>query len=224
MPTDVRVPTLGESVVEATVGSWLKREGETVEAGEPLVQLETEKVNVDVSADAPGVLGQIAHQAGETVRPGDVLATITPSTASSSPSPLSTVTPEPETQAVPLAESVERPHASPVARRIADERGLCHRRRRRPSANPNSTASRATCRRSSRDPNTHDPPPPDDRPTAARGAAHGGHADDLQRGRHDGHHGHSLASPRGVSKAPWRGSRVHVLLYAGCHRRAQGVS
>jgi len=124
MPTDVRVPTLGESVVEATVGSWLKREGETVEAGEPLVQLETEKVNVDVSADASGVLGQIAHQAGATVRPGDVLATITPSTASSSPSPLSTVTPEPETQAVPLAESVERPHASPVARRIADERGL----------------------------------------------------------------------------------------------------
>ena len=51
MPVDVRVPTLGESVVEATVGAWLKREGDAVEAGEALVQLETEKVNVDVAAD-----------------------------------------------------------------------------------------------------------------------------------------------------------------------------
>src|SRR5689334_6244990 len=47
MPVEVRVPTLGESVVEATVGAWLKHEGDAVEAGEALVQLETEKVNVD---------------------------------------------------------------------------------------------------------------------------------------------------------------------------------
>ena len=56
MAIDVRVPILGESVVEATVGAWLKHEGDAVDAGEPLVQLETEKVNVDVSADAAGVL------------------------------------------------------------------------------------------------------------------------------------------------------------------------
>src|SRR5258707_7769652 len=76
MPAEVRVPTLGESVVEATVGAWLKREGDAVEAGEALVQLETEKVNVDVAADQAGVLGKIAHQAGDTVHPGDVLGTI----------------------------------------------------------------------------------------------------------------------------------------------------
>ena len=75
MSTEVRVPTLGESVVEATVGAWLKHEGDTVEAGEPLVQLETDKVNVDVSADSAGVLAGIAHQEGDTVHPGDVLAT-----------------------------------------------------------------------------------------------------------------------------------------------------
>src|SRR5438270_3534214 len=76
MATDVRVPVLGESVVEATVGAWLKHEGEVVEAGEPLVQLETEKVNVDVAADQSGVLGTIKAKEGETVHPGDVLATV----------------------------------------------------------------------------------------------------------------------------------------------------
>src|SRR5712691_9541873 len=76
MPVEVRVPVLGESVVEATVGAWLKHEGEAVEAGESLVQLETEKVNVDVAADLAGVLGKISRQEGETVHPGDVLGVL----------------------------------------------------------------------------------------------------------------------------------------------------
>src|SRR4030088_2016219 len=76
MPVEEPVPTLGESIVEATVGAWLKREGDQVEAGEALVQLETEKVNVDVAADQAGVLGKITRKEGETVHPGDVLATI----------------------------------------------------------------------------------------------------------------------------------------------------
>src|SRR5438876_10789251 len=76
MPVEVRVPQLGESVVEATVGSWLKREGDQVAAGEPLVQLETEKVNVEVAAERAGVLERIAHKEGDTVAPGDVLATL----------------------------------------------------------------------------------------------------------------------------------------------------
>jgi 2-oxoglutarate dehydrogenase E2 component (dihydrolipoamide succinyltransferase) len=120
MPVEVRVPVLGESVVEATVGGWLKREGERVEAGEPLVQLETEKVNVDVSADQSGVLGTIAAREGETVHPGDVLATIdeaaSPSTAEAAPA----------APAAPVASAadMQRPHASPVARRMAEEHGL----------------------------------------------------------------------------------------------------
>src|SRR5919199_6318379 len=120
MPVEVRVPVLGESVVEATVGGWLKREGERVEAGEPLVQLETEKVNVDVSADQSGVLGTIAAREGETVHPGDVLATIeeaaSPSTAEAAPA----APPAP----VASAADMQRPHASPVARRMAEEHGL----------------------------------------------------------------------------------------------------
>jgi 2-oxoglutarate dehydrogenase E2 component (dihydrolipoamide succinyltransferase) len=113
MSVEVRVPVLGESVVEATVGAWLKREGEQVDAGEPLVQLETEKVNVDVAADQTGVLGTIAAREGETVHPGDVLATIDEGARVTA------------SQAAPsAAEDMDRPHASPVARRMAEEHSL----------------------------------------------------------------------------------------------------
>jgi 2-oxoglutarate dehydrogenase E2 component (dihydrolipoamide succinyltransferase) len=117
MPVEVRVPTLGESVVEATVGAWLKHEGDAVEAGEALVQLETEKVNVDVAADQAGVLGKIARQEGETVHPGDVLGTIDESAQVAKPA-AAAAAPASKT------EEAERPHASPVARRMAEEHGL----------------------------------------------------------------------------------------------------
>jgi len=74
--TEVRVPVFGESVVEATVGRWLKAEGEPVAVGEPIVELETEKVSSEVAADESGVLERVLRQEGETVRPGDVLALI----------------------------------------------------------------------------------------------------------------------------------------------------
>jgi 2-oxoglutarate dehydrogenase E2 component (dihydrolipoamide succinyltransferase) len=76
MSAEVVVPQLGESVVEATVGHWLKEEGATVAMGEPLVELETEKINMEVTAPAAGVLQSIARAEGETVAIGDVLATI----------------------------------------------------------------------------------------------------------------------------------------------------
>ena len=117
MPVEVRVPTLGESVVEATVGAWLKHEGDAVEAGEALVQLETEKVNVDVAADQDGVLGKIARQEGETVHPGDVLGTIDEGAKVAKPAAAAAAH-------APRAEETERPHASPVARRMAEEHGL----------------------------------------------------------------------------------------------------
>jgi 2-oxoglutarate dehydrogenase E2 component (dihydrolipoamide succinyltransferase) len=125
MPVEIRVPTLGESVVEATVGAWLKHEGESVEAGESLVQLETEKVNLDVAADQAGVLDKILHQEGETVVPGDVLGTIDEAARTSPSAPLA-AKPEQATVVEQAAapEEVERPHASPVARRMAEEHGL----------------------------------------------------------------------------------------------------
>ena len=76
MSEKITVPTLGESVTEATVSKWLKSQGEKVVADEPIVELETDKVNVEVPAPANGILGSIAVKEGETVNVGSLLGTI----------------------------------------------------------------------------------------------------------------------------------------------------
>lgn len=76
MSVEIKVPTLGESIVEATVGKWMKQEGEQVAAGEPLVELETDKVNMEVAATGAGVLRSIVKREGETVGIGELLALV----------------------------------------------------------------------------------------------------------------------------------------------------
>ena len=76
MSEKITVPTLGESVTEATVSKWLKSQGEEVVADEPIVELETDKVNVEVPAPSNGVLGNIKVKEGETVNVGSLLGTI----------------------------------------------------------------------------------------------------------------------------------------------------
>ena len=76
MAEKITVPTLGESVTEATVSKWLKSQGEEVTADEPLVELETDKVNIEVPSPTSGVLGTIAVKEGETVNVGSLLGTI----------------------------------------------------------------------------------------------------------------------------------------------------
>src|SRR5690348_9569633 len=76
MSTDLTVPQLGESIVEATVGQWRKAEGDAVTAGEPLVELETDKVNIEVSAPEDGVLTSILKHEGDTVAVGETLAQV----------------------------------------------------------------------------------------------------------------------------------------------------
>src|SRR5690242_3079980 len=76
MPVEIRVPPLGESLVDAVVGQWLKSEGDAVTRGETILELETDKVNLDVTADEDGVLSSIAHQEGDVVTVGEVLGTI----------------------------------------------------------------------------------------------------------------------------------------------------
>jgi 2-oxoglutarate dehydrogenase E2 component (dihydrolipoamide succinyltransferase) len=73
---EIHVPELGESVADATVGRWLKQEGETIKSGEPLVELETDKINFEVEAEQDGVLESIAKGEGETVNVGEVIGTI----------------------------------------------------------------------------------------------------------------------------------------------------
>jgi 2-oxoglutarate dehydrogenase E2 component (dihydrolipoamide succinyltransferase) len=76
MSIEVKVPTLGESVSEATVGQWLKKPGEAVALDEPIVSLETDKVAVEVPSPVAGVLGQILVAEGETVTVGALLGTV----------------------------------------------------------------------------------------------------------------------------------------------------
>src|SRR5262245_1885312 len=73
---DIRVPTLGESVTEATIGRWFKQPGQAVAVDEPVVELETDKVTIEVPAPAAGVLSGIAAKDGETVAVGAVLGHI----------------------------------------------------------------------------------------------------------------------------------------------------
>ncbi|MEO5823515.1 MAG: biotin/lipoyl-containing protein, partial [Vicinamibacteraceae bacterium] len=70
MAINIVVPQLGESVVEARVARWLKREGESVAAGEPVVELETEKIDLEVGAEQAGVLASIKHAEGADVKVG----------------------------------------------------------------------------------------------------------------------------------------------------------
>ena len=142
MPTEIVVPALGESVFEATVGRWLKGEGEAVAAGEPVVELETEKVSAQVAAEEAGVLSRILHKEGDTVHPGDVLAVVEagvpaarpapaakPPEAAPAPMPKPAEAPAPPAAAVweavaprvEAAQEAEKAHVSPMAQRLAAE-------------------------------------------------------------------------------------------------------
>ena len=85
MATEIKVPTLGESVTEATIGQWFKATGDAVQADEPLVELETDKVTIEVPAPSAGTLGDIVAAEGETVEVGALLAMLNEGDASSAP-------------------------------------------------------------------------------------------------------------------------------------------
>jgi 2-oxoglutarate dehydrogenase E2 component (dihydrolipoamide succinyltransferase) len=132
MPVEIKVPALGESVTEATVGKWLKKPGEAVAVDEPLVELETEKVSVEVPAPAAGVLSEIVVEAGATVAVGSVLGRIAESAAAAPAQPKpAAAQPAP---AAPTAQPTRAPTVaapapsqmppSPAARKIMEEKGL----------------------------------------------------------------------------------------------------
>jgi 2-oxoglutarate dehydrogenase E2 component (dihydrolipoamide succinyltransferase) len=137
----IKVPPLGESIVEATVSRWLKKEGDAVAAGDTVVELDTDKITVEVPALKPGVLAKRAKNEGDVVHVDEVLGEIDESAvragAAASPAPAKTAAPSPPAAAsAPPAPSVaSRPapaaapqtgtvKSSPAARRIADERGI----------------------------------------------------------------------------------------------------
>lgn len=105
MATEIRVPTLGESVTEATIARWFKKAGEAVAADEPLVELETDKVTVEVPAPASGVLEEIRAKDGETVGVGAVLGSIKEGAAPAKAAPA---------KAEPAPAKAEAPKAAPA--------------------------------------------------------------------------------------------------------------
>jgi 2-oxoglutarate dehydrogenase E2 component (dihydrolipoamide succinyltransferase) len=108
--TEIRVPTLGESVTEATIGKWFKHPGDAVAVDEPLVELETDKVTIEVPAPAAGVLSEIAAKDGETVAVGAVLGQIKDGAGADK-----TAAPAAKPAAAPPATAVAKPAAAPAA-------------------------------------------------------------------------------------------------------------
>ena len=94
MTTEIRVPTLGESVSEATIGKWFKKVGDVVKADEPLVELETDKVTLEVNAPASGVLAEIVAVDGTTVGVGALLGQIAAGGAAAAPKAYSEAKPD----------------------------------------------------------------------------------------------------------------------------------
>ncbi|HKR92731.1 2-oxoglutarate dehydrogenase complex dihydrolipoyllysine-residue succinyltransferase [Novosphingobium sp.] len=134
MSTEVKVPTLGESVSEATIGQWLKQPGEPVAADEPIASLETDKVAIDVNAPHAGVMGQQLVKEGDTVTVGALIATIEEGTGAVAPkaaAPKAAVaasapTAAPASAPVPTAEEASGAAAvlSPAVRRAVLEHGI----------------------------------------------------------------------------------------------------
>ncbi|MCW2363637.1 MULTISPECIES: 2-oxoglutarate dehydrogenase complex dihydrolipoyllysine-residue succinyltransferase [Sphingobium] len=142
MATEVKVPTLGESVTEATVGQWLKKPGDAVKADEPIASLETDKVAVEVPAPVAGVMGELLVKEGDTVNVGAVIATVQEGAAAASkpaPAKAEAAAPAPtKTEAAPAPTPAPAPAQavhdgdstlgaitlSPAVRRLVLEHGL----------------------------------------------------------------------------------------------------
>ena len=126
----IKVPPLGESIVEATVSRWLKKEGDVVAAGDTVVELDTDKITVEVPALKPGVLAKRAKNEGDVVHVDDVLGEIDESAvpagavASKAAAPTAAAAKPAAPASPPPTSRSESVKSSPAARRIADERGI----------------------------------------------------------------------------------------------------
>ncbi len=124
MAIQILVPVLGESVVEATVGSWHKQVGDAIAIGDVIVSLETDKVDLEVEAETAGVLIEIAAAEQEDVAIGDVLGVIDGDGAAVPATPVTAAAPVAAAPAAPVAKAADGSHASPVAKRAAAVEGV----------------------------------------------------------------------------------------------------
>src|ERR1700722_18950435 len=119
MATEIRFPTRGESISKATVGKWFKKAGDPVQADEPLVELETDKVTLEVNAPSPGVLSEIVAETGQTVAISALLGQVSAGAASSAPAPSPVAAAKPARDSAPAAATAMPP--APAAAKIAAE-------------------------------------------------------------------------------------------------------
>lgn len=119
MNVDIKVPILGESIVEGTLARWHKNVGEAINAGEIIADLETDKVNIEVSASAAGVITALHKNEGDNVAVGELIASIDTAATAVSPAPAPVATPAPV--AVPVVSDAP---ATPVARNVAADTGV----------------------------------------------------------------------------------------------------
>jgi 2-oxoglutarate dehydrogenase E2 component (dihydrolipoamide succinyltransferase) len=130
MATDIKVPTLGESVTEATIGRWFKQAGEAVAADEPLVELETDKVTIEVPSPAGGVLSEVSAKDGETVAVGAILghiqegAAATAKPAAKQAEPQKAPPPRAVAAPAPTQKKVEDAPLAPSVRKLSAESGV----------------------------------------------------------------------------------------------------
>ncbi|HEU0095184.1 MAG TPA: 2-oxoglutarate dehydrogenase complex dihydrolipoyllysine-residue succinyltransferase [Rhizomicrobium sp.] len=126
MTVEIKVPAMGESVTEATISKWFKKEGDTVKRDEPLLELETDKVTVEVPSPADGAIESIAAQAGATVTVGALLGAIAEGKGGAAAKPAAAPkaeAPKPAAPAAPAPVKTDAP-AMPSAQRIAAESGI----------------------------------------------------------------------------------------------------
>jgi 2-oxoglutarate dehydrogenase E2 component (dihydrolipoamide succinyltransferase) len=115
MPVNIVVPEVGESIVDARIAKWLRQVGDAVAAGDPLVELETDKIDLEVSAPQAGVLSRIDHKDGEDVKVGDVLGAIDEAATGAGAAQTSgTAAPVAEARPAPAPEPQKQPAASPA--------------------------------------------------------------------------------------------------------------
>src|ERR1700734_3375961 len=124
MPTQIVVPPMGESVSEATVAKWLKKVGDHVRVDEPLVELETDKVTLEVNAAAAGVISEIKVPQGGNVGVGAVLGVIQEGAAAVTSPAASATTSAPPPAQKPVAANTSSPPVMPAARKQAEGKGI----------------------------------------------------------------------------------------------------
>jgi len=127
MTVEIKVPAMGESVTEATISKWFKKEGDAVKRDEPLLELETDKVTVEVPSPADGAIESISAQAGATVQVGALLGAIAEGKAGAAPAASKPAAPKAEAPkpaaAAPAPAKADAP-AMPSAKRISEESGI----------------------------------------------------------------------------------------------------